>query len=104
MAFQDVQVEGGHDYAKTKRHYPLQDYHEVALTIATATSPASYVLFYGDNDFFICFNVAIPNIPLGLPLLIRIPANTFMRFHPHSAYTIYLAALLNVNVRIWMEG
>ena len=119
MAFQDREVEGGMDYAKVKRHYPLQDYHEATLTIATATSPASYVvgtnigapgwgakdvLFWGDDDFFICFNVALPNIPLGLPLLIRIPANTYMRFHPHSAFPIYLAALGIVNVRIWMEG
>lgn len=127
MAFQDVEAESGIDYAKVKRHYPLQDYHEVALTVATATAPVAYVvgtnlgapgapcppagswgakdvLFWGDDDFFICFNAAIPNIPCGLPLLIRIPANTYVRFHPHSAFTIYLAALGPVNVRIWMEG
>ena len=127
MSFQDVETEGGIQYAKLKRHYPYQDYHEVTLTAATAITPASYVvgtnlgapglplpqagtwgakdvLFWGDADFFISFNAAIPNIPLGLPLLERIPANTYVRFHPHSAFTIYLAALLNVNVRIWMEG
>ena len=118
MAFQDADIEGGHDYAKTKRHYPYQDYFET--TVVGGAAPIFYivglcmgapgtwgakdVLFWGDQDFFISFNVQMPNVPLGLPLLIRIPANTYVRYHPHSAFTIYLASLVNANVRVWMEG
>ena len=117
-----TEIEGGVDYAKIKRHYPYQDYHEVALTAANNTyltaafyivgtnmgAPGTWgaknVMLWGDGDFFVSFNLPTPNAPLGLPLLIRIPANVYFVYHPHDANIIYFCALGAVNVRVWMEG
>lgn len=120
-----VEIEGGMDYARLRRHYPFQDYHRFILTAAAPKIPyvvgtnvgivglgaKAVLVFSRNNPCWIAFNADLANLgtwlvpPAPQPGLLYIPAGVYIWFHPHDAFIIFANRdpAGDTTLDVWME-